>query len=46
VAEPGQADLRITQRLKVGRALAALRTLDHIVGGGNTTCSMAARGLI
>ena len=46
VAEPSQADLRITQRLRDALGLVDVRVLDHfIVGDGNGT-SMAERGLI
>lgn len=44
-AEPSQADLRITQRLKDALALVDVRVLDHfIVGSG--VMSFAERGLI
>lgn len=46
VAEPSQADERITQRLKSALELVDIRLLDHVIVGGNTgkTVSLAARG--
>jgi DNA repair protein RadC len=46
VAEPSQADLRITQRLKEALALVDVRVLDHVIVGEGTPCSFAERGLI
>lgn len=46
VGEPSQADERITQRLKSALELVDIRTLDHIIIGGNNTTSMASRGLL
>jgi DNA repair protein RadC len=46
VAEPSQADLRITQRLKETLALIDVRVLDHIVVGVGEMTSLAERGLI
>jgi DNA repair protein RadC len=46
VAEPSQADLRITQRLKDALALVDVRVLDHFIIGDGTGVSMAERGLI
>ncbi len=46
VAEPSQADERITRRLKDALALVDIRVLDHIVIGDGETCSLAERGLI
>lgn len=45
VAEPSQADMKITQRLKETLSLIEVRTLDHIIVG-ETLCSMAERGLV
>ncbi len=45
VAEPSQADQRITQRLKEVLDLVDVRTLDHVIVGENT-CSFAERGLM
>ena len=44
--EPSQADRTITSRLKEALALVDIRTLDHIVVGGNATVSFAERGLL
>lgn len=45
IAEPSEADHRITARLKEALALVAVRTLDHIVVGKDA-CSFAERGLL
>lgn len=46
VAEPSQADERITRRIKAALDLVDIRLLDHlIIGDGNAT-SLASRGLI
>ena len=46
VAEPSQADLRITQRLKDALALIDVRVLDHLIVGEGETTSLAERGLL
>ena len=46
VAEPSQADLRITQRLKDALALIEVRVLDHFIVGEGRGTSLAERGLI
>ncbi len=46
VAEPSQADLRITQRLKELLALIEVRVLDHIIIGDGEGTSFAERGLL
>jgi len=46
VAEPSQADQRITVRLRDALALIDVRLLDHIVIGDGEHCSLAQRGLI
>ncbi|MGB9430060.1 MAG: DNA repair protein RadC [Gammaproteobacteria bacterium] len=46
VAEPSDADRRLTQRLKDALALVDIRTLDHVVIGGVETVSFAERGLL
>ena len=46
VAEPSQADERITRRLKSALELIDVRVLDHFIVGEDSTVSMAARGLI
>jgi len=44
VAEPSDADRRITQRLKDALALIDVRVLDHIVVGDSACISLAERG--
>ncbi|MGY8820250.1 MAG: RadC family protein [Pseudomonadales bacterium] len=44
--EPSQADKVLTQRLKEALALVEVRTLDHIVVGGEATVSFAEQGLL
>lgn len=44
VAEPSEADLRITRRLIDALNLIDVRVLDHIIVGGTTTTSLAERG--
>ena len=46
VAEPSQADLRLTQRLKEALALLDVRVLDHVIVGEGTGVSFAERGLL
>jgi len=46
VAEPSQADQRITARLSEALALVDIRVLDHLVIGDGDCCSMAQRGLL
>lgn len=46
VAEPSQADRRITDRLREALALIDIRVLDHIVIGDQKTVSFAERGWI
>jgi DNA repair protein RadC len=46
VAEPSQADLRITQRLKEALALIEVRVLDHLIVGEGRGTSLAERGLL
>ena len=45
IAEPSQADQRITARLQEALGLIDVRTLDHIVVAENT-CSFAEQGLL
>lgn len=45
IAEPSEADRRITARLKEALALVDVRVLDHIVIGKDA-CSFAERGLL
>lgn len=44
VAEPSQADRRITRRLQEALALIDVRVLDHIIVGGSEMVSMAELG--
>ena len=46
VAEPSQADERITRRLKAALELVDIRVLDHIIIGKGTATSFATRGLL
>ena len=46
VAEPSQADERITLRLKSALELVDIRLLDHLIIGDGKTTSLASRGLI
>lgn len=46
VAEPSQADLRITKRLQDALNLIDVRVLDHIIVGEQDGTSFAERGLI
>lgn len=46
VAEPSQADIRITERLKAALALVDVRVLDHMIVGDGEVVSLAERGLM
>ena len=46
VAEPSQADERITRRLKSALELVDVRLLDHLVIGDGQSSSLATRGLL
>ena len=46
VAEPSQADERITRRLKSALELVDIRLLDHLIIGDGKSTSMASRGLL
>jgi len=46
VAEPSQADERITRRLKSALELVDIRLLDHLIIGDGMATSMASRGLL
>jgi DNA repair protein RadC len=46
VAEPSEADRRITRRLRDSLSLVDIRVLDHMVVGDDRTISMAELGLI
>ncbi len=45
-AEPSQADIHITKRLKKAMTLIEVRVLDHVIVGGLDVLSMAQRGLL
>lgn len=46
VAEPSQADERITRRLKAALELVDIRLLDHLIVGDGGATSMASRGML
>ncbi len=46
IAEPSQADERITLRLRDALALVDVRVLDHMIVGDSQVLSMAERGLL
>ena len=46
VAEPSRCDEAITERIHEALALVDIRLLDHLIIGGNTSVSLAARGLL
>ena len=46
VAEPSQADISITRRLKSALELVDIRVLDHLIVGENVVTSLAERGLL
>ena len=46
VAEPSQADERITRRLKAALDLVDIRLLDHLIVGDDCCTSLASRGLV
>lgn len=46
VAEPSQADERITRRLKSALELVDIRLLDHLIIGDGQSSSLARRGLL
>ena len=46
IADPSEADKRITTRLKDALGLIDVRVLDHIIVGGKDTFSFAEKGLI
>ncbi len=46
VAEPSQADERITRRLKAALELVDVRLLDHLIIGDGRATSMASRGIL
>ena len=46
VAEPSQADERITKRLKSALELVDIRLLDHLIIGAGRATSLASRGIL
>ena len=46
IAEPSQADVRITHRIREALALIDVRVLDHLIIGDGPAVSMAERGLL
>ena len=46
IAEPSQADERITRRLKAALELVDIRLLDHLIVGDGRSTSLASRGMI
>ena len=46
VAEPSEADERITRRIRAALELVDIRLLDHLVIGHGTTTSLASRGML
>lgn len=46
IAEPSQADERITRRVKAALELVDIRLLDHLVIGDGSSTSLASRGLM
>jgi len=46
VAEPSQADERITRRVRSALELVDIRLLDHLIIGDGTSTSLASRGLV
>ncbi len=46
IADPSEADIRLTEALKKALAMVDIRVLDHIVVGSSQAVSMAERGLI
>jgi len=46
VAEPSQADERITRRIRSALELVDIRLLDHLIIGDGTSISLASRGML
>jgi DNA repair protein RadC len=44
-AEPSDADINITEKLKQALSLVDIKVLDHFIIAGDTTFSMAEKGL-
>jgi DNA repair protein RadC len=46
IAEPSQADIAITAKLKAALATIDVRVLDHLIIGDSNITSLAERGLL
>lgn len=46
IAEPSDADERITHRLAEALALVDIRALDHVIVGDGVATSLAERGML
>jgi DNA repair protein RadC len=46
MAEPSQADERITRRVRAALELVDMRLLDHLVVGDTDCISLASRGML
>jgi len=46
IAEPSQADERITRRIKAALELVDIRLLDHLIIGDGVSTSLASRGIL
>ena len=46
VAEPSQADERITRRVQSALNLVGIRLLDHLIIGDGISTSLASRGML
>jgi DNA repair protein RadC len=46
IAEPSQADIAITRKLKTAMQTIEIRVLDHLVIGAGEVVSFAERGLL
>jgi DNA repair protein RadC len=46
VAEPSQADQRLTERLQEALQLIGVRVIDHMIVGDREVISFAERGLL
>ena len=46
IAEPSQADIAITRKLRVALETIDVRVLDHLIIGSSQVVSLAERGLM
>jgi len=46
IAEPSQADIAITQKIKAAATVFDIRVLDHFIAGNDCITSLAERGLM